>query len=266
MEKRQIMIKCSSIILVLLLVSACTPSAPVAETPAEPFACDTGGTTENFTLDDASRGYPYPYSLYLPPCYARDTERVYPILYLVPGRGSGPRTWFAAGAGQVADELILSGRVAPFIMVSTETINDDMYAKTILEELVPVIERTYRVSPERRHHLAAGGSLGGIAAYRMAFRFPEQFASAGMFGCGAISGEEEQIKGWLGSMGKEHKTRVFLNIGFEDPQMLERARIMIDLLDDAQIEHEEVFSTGDHTYAYWLSNFPAYLEWAAQDW
>jgi enterochelin esterase-like enzyme len=249
----------------LLLLSACTPLSKPAEN-ARSFSCDTPGSVEQHELAEASRGYPYPYHLYLPPCYDRDTDRVYPIIYLVPGRGSGPGAWFAAGVGELANEMIESGQVPPFIIVTTETINSDMYAKTILEELMPVIATSYRVSPERRHHTAAGGSLGGIAAYRMVLSHPEQFASAAMFGSGAISGEEEAIRKWLAALPDEARPRFFFNTGFEDGSMLKRAKVMIALLDEAEVDHQEIFSTGEHSYAYWVSNFQAYLEWAAEDW
>jgi enterochelin esterase-like enzyme len=255
-----------SLMACLFLLCACTPQAVGISTPAPAFTCTSNGSVQSLSLDDVSRGYPYSYSLYLPPCYDQSLERTYPILYLVPGRGSGPGTWFAAGLAGMADDLILSGQIPPFIIVTTETIDEDMFAVTILEELVPLIERTYRVSPERQHHMAAGGSLGGIAAYRMVFRYPHQFASAGMFGCGAISGEEEQIRVWLAKIPDGAKPRVFLNTGFEDSHMLARAEVMIALLNEADISHQAIFSAGEHTYAYWLSNFPAYLEWAAQVW
>jgi enterochelin esterase-like enzyme len=253
------------IVTLLLLLSACIPLSKPVET-ARSFSCDIPGSVEQHELAEASRGYPYPYHLYLPPCYDRDTDRVYPIIYLVPGRGSGPGAWFAAGAAQVADQMILEGKVPPFIIVTTETINTDMYAKTILDELMPAMAASYRISPERRHHAAAGGSLGGIAAYRMVLSRPEQFASAAMFGSGAISGEEEAIQKWLAALPDEAKPRFFFNTGFEDASMLERAKVMIAMLDEAGISHKEIFSTGQHSYAYWVSNFSAYLEWAAEDW
>ena len=48
--------------------------------------------------------------------------------------------------------------------------------------------------------------------------------------------------------------------------MLERAQAMIALLDEMGIESTSIFSPGEHAYAYWVSNFPAYLHWLAQEW
>ena len=45
--------------------------------------------------------------------------------------------------------------------------------------------------------------LGGIAAYRLTFMYPDEFSSAGMFGSGVINGENEQVASWLASVPKK---------------------------------------------------------------
>lgn len=249
------------------LLSGCAaPGAAKPATPTPLFACDTPGSVSSLSLDQTTRGYSYHYAVYLPPCYDAAPERSYPVLYLVPGRISGPMAWFAAGADRVANEMILKGEIPPFIIVGTESINADMYADAILADLAPYIASHYRVSPERRHHAVAGGSLGGIAAYRIAFRFPDQFAGAGMFGSGAIHGEEEQIRAWLAAATGENRPRVFLNSGSNDPLMLEQAEVMVSILDEFKLSHTEIFDDSAHDYSYWIRNFPAYYRWLAEDW
>jgi len=112
----------------------------------------------------------------------------------------------------------------------------------------------------------AGGSLGGIAAYRLAFQYPGTFSSAGIFGAGAISGEETQIRAWLSGMEDVNLTRVFMNSGEGDPLMLDRARVMKSILDEAGIENELYVDQGAHQYSYWVANFERYLKWLAKDW
>jgi enterochelin esterase family protein len=141
-----------------------------------------------------------------------------------------------------------------------------MYAKTIVEDLMPFIENHYPVSSERRHRSVGGGSLGSVAAYRIGFRFPDRFAAVGLFGGGAIAGEEETIRGWLDAMTPENKPRVFLNSGFGDPFMQDAARVMMSLLDEAGVPHTHIFTDGAHNYAYWATYLPAYFHWLALDW
>ena len=104
------------------------------------------------------------------------------------------------------------------------------------------------------------------AAYRLAFQYPDTFASAGIFGMGAASGETQQIKSWLSAMNDENRVRVFLDCGDEDVASLRLAEAMKPLLDEAGVENQLHVGSGGHNYTYWLSNFEMYLKWVSQDW
>jgi enterochelin esterase-like enzyme len=171
-----------------------------------------------------------------------------------------------AGLPEELDRLILSGEVPPLFVVTTENIDNDPLAGTIYEELIPFIESQYPVPNAARYRAVAGGSLGGIAAYRLAFRHPDTFSSAGIFGAGAISGEEPQIRSWLAQMNDSNRSRVFLNSGEADPLMLERARVMKSILDEAGVENKLYVDKGEHHYNSWVPNFERYLKWLAEKW
>lgn len=245
--------------------SAPADAGPALHAPPAP-ACKDPGTVLRSELADTSRGYPYRFNVYLPPCYAAAPRTFYPVLYLVPGRGSGPEAWFAADANRVADDLILIGTVPPFLIVTTETTDHDMYAQAILNDLVPYVEDHYRILKSRDYRAVAGASLGGIAAYRIGFQHPDRFASVGIFGSGLVSGEEKQFDAWLAALTPRLAPRVFLNSGEQDPYMLDRARVMDAILDQAGIESNLVVGAGGHDYAYWVSNLPVYFTWMARDW
>ncbi|HEX6384499.1 MAG TPA: alpha/beta hydrolase-fold protein [Anaerolineae bacterium] len=257
------------LLLVTLWLAGCQKgplTMPVVDQTSAAPVCDEPGRVLSAQLDDTARGYPYHYRVYLPPCYDSETGRLYPVLYLIPGRSGGPGNWFAAGVDQTADELILNGQIPPLIIVTTESIDADGYAENIFNDLLPAVERRYRIQADRAHRAVAGGSLGGVGAYRLAFRHPGHFGSAGIFGSGLISGEEEQARQWLEAIPPAERPRLFFNCGQEDSLMLDRAQAMIALLDEMSIQATSIFSQGEHTYAYWVSNFPAYLRWLAQEW
>jgi enterochelin esterase-like enzyme len=252
------------LLLGVLLITACQP-LQAGQSPV-PVDCPNPGTTQRLRLEQTSRSYSYSYEVYLPPCFDPEAKPGYPVLYLVPGRGSGPGAWFAAGAVEAVDEAILKGDIPPFIIIATENIDSDPQASLILNDLMPAVEADYPIRQERRYRAVAGGSLGGVAAYRMVFANPGKFSSAAMFGSGLISGEEEQMKTWLKALKLFEKPRVFLNSGTQDPFMLERAEVMASLLYENSVSHMLLIGEGGHTYDYWVSNFPAYLRWLAEDW
>lgn len=231
-----------------------------------PQGCTLSGEIIRAELPQPERGYPYEYRIYLPPCFHPQNAARYPVLYLIPGRNGSPDAWLAAGLEDRLNRLILDRETPPFILVTTESISSDPQAETIYQELIPFIESQYPILDDRRYRAVAGGSLGGIAAYRLAFMYPDEFSSAGIFGAGAISGEETQIRKWLASMTDANRTRVFLDCGDEDIFMLDRARVMKSILDEADVENELHIAQGGHNYAYWMSNFEKYLKWLTKDW
>ena len=252
--------------LVLLFLLCGCGLSPTSKPALLQEECTSPGTIIAADLPQPKPGYRYSYRVYLPPCYSADSDSRYPVLYLVPGRSSGPDTWFSAGLADVVDRMILNQEISPLIIVATENIDNDPNADTIYNELIPFIEDKYPIIDNRKYHAVAGGSLGGIAAYRLAFQHPDTFSTAGIFGAGAISGEETRIDGWLSAMNEKNRMRVFLDTGDEDPLTLERANVMKSMLDEAGIENILHTGHGGHNYAYWVSNFELYLRWLAKGW
>lgn len=230
--------------------------------------CDFQGTVAFLQLDEPARGYPYQYGVYLPPCYETQLDRLYPILYHVPGRGGSYKDFVEVGGTALADDMILSGEVPPFIIVTTENTDSESEknAESILTDLVPFIQINYRVNPDRRFHAAFGTSLGGVATYRMVFARPDYFSSAALFGSGVIVGEEDRVREWLQAIPPEDDLRVFFDAGEGDPYMLSRAKDLAGMLDEFGIPYLFHAGEGDHRYGYWMEQMPMYFRWVAEDW
>jgi len=237
------------------------PATPSVQMTATASPCTQPGTTLALTVAAVGE-----IGVYLPPCYDSSDETLYPVLYLLPGFGGDYHEWLDVGLPSLADDLIASGEIPPLIVVTTDDTYEDLQPDLIITTLIPYVQNHYRASPERSRRAIAGGSLGGATAYVLAFQHPDLFASAGVFGNGLIAGQEAQIEAWLQAIPEDLKPRLFLNSGEQDTYMLQQAQALIPLLDKYGIQHAEIFSAGGHDDGYWLSNFPDYLKWLAEDW
>ncbi|MDP2990704.1 MAG: alpha/beta hydrolase-fold protein, partial [Kiritimatiellota bacterium] len=104
-----------------------TPAAPTAELAAPttlaptptptPAGCSQPGEVMRYQIPSALLNLQMNINVYLPPCYDANLAGGYPVAYLLHGQTFGDLMWTNLGAAELADELILSGKAQPFIMV-----------------------------------------------------------------------------------------------------------------------------------------------------
>lgn len=128
------------------------------------------------------------YCAYLPASYsAEDAKtRKYPVLYLLHGLGGNEQSMAVDGEWTALQDLRSSHMVGEFLVVApdgwdTFYVNSrdgkTPYSDFLVRELIPYVERTYRVRAERSARGITGFSMGGYGALRMAFAHPELFGS-----------------------------------------------------------------------------------------
>ena len=146
-------------------------------------ALPTGVTHHIFRSESMKREVGY--CIYLPPSYATDTERRYPVIYHLHGAGGNEtRSVYSAG---VLHEGILAGKLPEMIMVFPNGGRSTMYqdsgdgrfmAETMMiKELIPHIDSTYRTIADRRARCIEGFSMGGRGSTNLAMKYPEMFGS-----------------------------------------------------------------------------------------
>ena len=150
--------------------------------------------------------------VYTPPGYDSNTEMRYPVLYLQHGGGEDETGWSKQGkANLIMDNLIAEGQSKPFIIVMDNGAWSwpegvprtrpgtgqwppegwaDVFKKTLLEEIVPMIDREYRTVADPGHRALSGLSMGGMETRIITLAQPDVFAYVGMFSGGSISPED----------------------------------------------------------------------------
>ena len=149
----------------------------------------TGTVYDNLTLKSSILKMERKYSVYLPPDY-KTSNRSYPVLYLLHGSGDDQTGWVQFGEVEyIADKAIKEGKSTAMIIVMPDantgrrgyfnTLRGDFqYEDFFFKELIPFIEKTYRIRAEKQYRAIAGLSMGGGGTIIYALHHPEMFASA----------------------------------------------------------------------------------------
>lgn len=141
--------------------------------------------------------------VYVPKAYFEEPKREFPVLYLRHGGGDAESSWVKDGrAAVIMDNLISSGRAQPMLVVMTYGFTDgswaggstvegmDLLEEELISDVIPLIEKRYRVRKEKAGRAIAGLSMGGGQAFVIGLRNLDKFAYVGEFSAGILSDDQ----------------------------------------------------------------------------
>ncbi|KAA6432661.1 esterase [Dyadobacter flavalbus] len=146
--------------------------------------------------------------VYTPPGYDASPNKKYPVLYLLHGAGENERGWSMQGhMNAILDNLIAGKKATPMLVVMdngyavpkgetapTTNTRAEMARRAAtleevyLKEIIPTMEKTYRVLPGRENRAMAGLSMGGLQTMLIGVKHADLFSHYGFFS-GAIFDE-----------------------------------------------------------------------------
>jgi enterochelin esterase-like enzyme len=196
------MVRTRFAIVPLAILIGFAPAFLAAETPPVPIILDRWSTPPanpqplltHHTFRSPSMDADVGYNLYLPPGYdlPENKDVRYPVLYWLHGMNQSEST--DQYPPQYLDDAIKAGTVKPMIVVYasggkrtyyTDTPREKSYSETsIIKELIPHIDATYRTHATRDKRAIAGMSMGGFGALKFAFKYPDLFSSVTAFAPG----------------------------------------------------------------------------------
>ncbi|MCW0482971.1 alpha/beta hydrolase [Gaoshiqia sediminis] len=237
------------------------------------------------------------YAIYLPPGY-ETSERSYPVLYLLHGAGDDQTGWVQFGEVQLmADKAIAEGMATAMIIVMPDantgrrgyfnSIKGDwLYEDFFFNELMPYIEKTYRIKGEKRFRAIAGLSMGGGGTFMYALHHPELFSSACPLSAatgpvspadarsyferwGDTGATDTEIEAYyrqhsalslIENMPDDRKKAVRWYIDCGDDDFLYEGNSLVHIaMRKKEIPHEFRIRQGGHSWTYWRESLPAVL-------
>jgi predicted alpha/beta superfamily hydrolase len=150
-----------------------------------------GSLSEPLEFDSTILGRRHRIRVYLPPGYAENTEQRYPVLYMqdgnnlfFPEEAFAGREWKVDKSLQLLDSTSLVERLLVVGIHSGEREHEytkpgyEAYARSVVEEVRPVIARELRILDSPRETTVLGSSLGGVVSFYMAWQYPHIFGYA----------------------------------------------------------------------------------------
>ena len=240
------------------------------ERTAPYFETDHRGTVTYKWYDSAILGINRRVTVYTPYGYEAkaNAKKKYPVLYLLHGAGGDEEAWSSMGrAAQILDNLIEQGKAQPMIVVmpngnpnqqAAQTLglkttsinfrdpaNANAYVRSLCEEIVPFIEKEYRVNAKPEARAIAGLSMGGGHTISASTLYPAMFDYICPLSA-AGSANDEQIQ----ALKKAGVKLYFLACGTSD-FLYEGSKTLDATLTKNGLDHIFYESEGGHTWANW---------------
>ncbi len=240
------------------------------------FEANQRGNLNQVWYDSPTLGMTRRLFVYTPYGYA-DSKDKYPVLYLLHGAGGDEDAWSTMGrACQILDNLIEKGLAKPMIcvmpngnanQVAARTLMIDekpmdrnawmnnSYPKSIVEDIVPFIEKTYRVDARPKSRAIAGLSMGGGHTITTSLLYPGFFDYICPLSMGLMvrDGNQEQLKEYetqFKALKKKGYKLYFLAVGSSD-FLFESAKTLDKMLTDNGLKHTFFVTPGGHTWSNW---------------
>jgi enterochelin esterase family protein len=223
--------------------------------------------------------------IYFPPGYDNGKGK-YPVFYLLHGGGDEDSGWSTIGrAGFILDNLIAAGKAKPMLVVmpngslprppvvpgappdpAATAAFQDRFVSELLKDVVPFVEKTYRVLPGSANRAIAGLSMGGGQTMRVVGSNPDQFAYVGVWSAGVNpqtnADFEKRNSALLSNADKANKTiKLFeISCGDKDTLAINGSKNLDEILKKHNIKHETHISGGGHTWINWRIYLNAYAQ------
>lgn len=234
---------------------------------------------------------------YLPQNY--DVSPPLPVLYFLHGRSGDETILSVLEMDTLADRMIQNGDIKPMIIVCPRIENSrgmnsapmckevtsldgrnriqvGRYEDYLIDEVIPLIDRTYRTIPDKSGRYIGGVSGGGYAALHNAFRHPNLFTKAGGHMPAVELQLEEEDRPYFKDMdvweaydpisiARRHLMpdglTVYLDAGDQDEGgFYEGCAVLQEILQSKGIASQNHIFPGHHNISYIKANLERYLK------
>jgi len=251
----------------------CVPGSDFMDTRDVPHGAVAAVTYYSKTLQRFRRMH-----VYTPPGYELGQGK-FPVFYLLHGAGDSDDAWTSVGrAGFILDNLIAAGKAKPMVVVMpaghTRAFgfggggggrqSTDEFVHDFVDDIMPCVEKNYRVYTDAGNRAIAGLSMGGGQTLNIAIPHLEQFAYVGVYSSGVFGivprpnapppegpSWEEQHKAILDDANLKKGLKLFWFSTGKDDFLIDTTRATVEMFKKHGFDPVFLESTGAHTWINW---------------
>lgn len=226
--------------------------------------------------------------VYTPPGY-EDGRGRYPVLYLLHGAGGDETEWINQGrTAQIMDNLIAQGKARPMIVVMPNGHANrtgalgaiaagipapppayslapggtrapaGLFEETLVKDVVPYVEKHYRVLANKNDRAIAGLSMGGGHTLRTTLSNPGMFSYVGVFSIG-IRDVTAEVESQFAALKANNPKLYYVGCGKADELAFNNTNTLVEVLKKVGIDYTYRETSHGHWWGAWRIYLAEYL-------
>ncbi len=207
--------------------------------------------------------------VYVPAGYYDSKKTKFPVLYLRHGGGDNESSWVKDGrAAVILDNLIAAKKAVPMLIVMTNGLTDGSWSggstvegmntleQELLNDIIPLVEKRYRVIANKENRAIAGLSMGGGQAYVLGLRNLDKFSYIGQFSAGILAEAsfdyEKYIPGVISNPQaiNQKLNLLWISCGKKDPRYAGHQNLIANLKERG-VDFEFHDLSAGHEWQFW---------------
>jgi enterochelin esterase-like enzyme len=217
--------------------------------------------------------------VYTPPGYDVATTEKYPVLYILHGGGEDERGWATQGKTDlIIDNLVAEKNAKPMLVVMMDGNFGSggiagfgeqslrMFENELKNEVIPLVDESYRTEAKATHRALAGLSMGGLQTLYAGIRNTDMFAHLGVFSSGWWSNQPnlsdpqyEFMKAKASTINSNLKS-FWIAMGGEEDIAYKNCKLMMERFDQIGIKYSYSEHPGGHTWPVWRHNLHEFAQ------
>lgn len=207
--------------------------------------------------------------IYTPADYEQNDEK-YPVLYLLHGGGEDERGWSTQGKTDlILDNLIAEQKAKPMLIVMVDgnvgsggianfgERSLQQFENELKQVVIPLVEKSYRVSTESKDRALAGLSMGGLQTLHAGIRNHQMFSYLGVFSSGWFA-NNTTLSDPQYSFMKQNAAAInsdiklfWISMGGKEDIAYSNCKVMLGKFDEMGIPYQYSEYPGGHTWPVW---------------